>query len=252
MPAAGIPAASSVARILAIVTYIAESGGSAKIKQISEACGLPPSSVHRLLKLLEQHGWVASDVATKDYRIGGELHRVGGLIGNTFDLARLAAPHLDAVAEACDETVLLGAYLPRRRQMMFVARVDSRHALQYRVDMFVPQSITRGATGLSILAWLSEPDVRAAVEADATPGDPLDVTALARELASIRERGYAFTQGQRLPGATGIAAPVVTRSGRVVGNISLTIPTSRFDAGRMEEYVQHITRAAGSIAAVHP
>src|SRR5690606_21507438 len=65
-----------------------------------------------------------------------------------------------------------------------------------------------------------------------TPNTPQDREALAKELATIRERGYAVSFGERYDGAVGIAAPVIVR-GAVVGGLSITVPQSRLDVDRI-------------------
>ena len=51
---------------------------------------------------------------------------------------------------------------------------------------------------------------------------------LSRELALIRERGYAASLGERQEGSASIAAPVVDRHGEVVAAIGVCGPIDRF------------------------
>ena len=41
-------------------------------------------------------------------------------------------------------------------------------------------------------------------------GTPLDIAKLRKELATIRRRGYAVSRGERIAGATSVAAPIST------------------------------------------
>jgi IclR family acetate operon transcriptional repressor len=89
-----------------------------------------------------------------------------------------------------------------------------------------------GASGLAILAHLPHADhvdaldsVRLTRETDQTITDPL---LLRSELEKIRVRGYALTRGQRVPGAVGIGAPVLSTGGGVLGAVYISIPEQRF------------------------
>jgi DNA-binding IclR family transcriptional regulator len=82
------------------------------------------------------------------------------------------------------------------------------------------------------MAFLSEEERRAII--DQTKLRPLTDRTIVRpgeleqELRRIRERGYACSTGQRIPGAVGLAAPIFGPAGRVIGDLWLTIPESRF------------------------
>ncbi|HEX4289562.1 MAG TPA: IclR family transcriptional regulator C-terminal domain-containing protein, partial [Trebonia sp.] len=52
---------------------------------------------------------------------------------------------------------------------------------------------------------------------------------LEQEAARVRERGYAYSQGQRSQGAIGLGAPLFDAAGDVFGDVCITIPAGRFD-----------------------
>jgi DNA-binding IclR family transcriptional regulator len=53
---------------------------------------------------------------------------------------------------------------------------------------------------------------------------------LRREIAQVRERGYAVVSDTNSPGAAGAAAPIFDGNGMVIAALNLSAPTSRFDA----------------------
>lgn len=246
---------STVDRAMAIMTHLAESGGTSTVTQVSDACNLPLSTTHRLLRSLASNGWVEPDPHTREYQLGPEMFRVAGLASSNFDLVAASSPHLEALLRASGETVLLGVYLPHHHRMMFAARRDSRHPLQYRVELHTPLSLLWGASGRSILAFL-EPDAQmdALSDPDESPasGDRLDHDQLSEHLDRIRSDGYALSRGQRLAGAVGIAAPITRRGHGVVANVCLTIPADRFDPSRLDDLVAELLAATAVITAIHP
>jgi DNA-binding IclR family transcriptional regulator len=135
---------------------------------------------------------------------------MASLLSTRMPIVRLATPLLQEITAQCDETALLGLYLPDRRQMIFAAKVDSRHPVRYVLEMNVPLSPCWGATGRGILAYLPESEIDQILspeERSLVTGEVINADAVRRELAEIRQRGYAFTHGQRIPGAVGIAVP---------------------------------------------
>jgi DNA-binding IclR family transcriptional regulator len=76
-----------------------------------------------------------------------------------------------------------------------------------------------------------------------SPTTIVDRSALRADLERVRERGYAVSLGERIPEASGIAAPFFT-DGVVAGAITITIPQHRFDPERTEEYGTRAVTAA--------
>jgi len=57
-----------------------------------------------------------------------------------------------------------------------------------------------------------------------------DERELRKEIALVRERGYAIAIGTNALGVSAVAAPILEGSGRAVAAINISAPTPRFDA----------------------
>ncbi len=64
----------------------------------------------------------------------------------------------------------------------------------------------------------------------------------------MRRRGYAFSAGQRLAGAIGLAAPIFGAGGEVAGDIVLTIPEQRFERRDTEKFGQLLIRHCENVS----
>jgi IclR family transcriptional regulator, acetate operon repressor len=230
------------------------------VRELAQALGMAPSSSHRILGLLRDEGFLEIDAETKRYRPSFEFFRIGSQAATKISLGRAALPIVRDLVNLCDETVLVGVYDPGRMAMMFVASVESSKPLRYILKLHEWLPVYVGS-GFAIMAFLPEEERRAIVGqtrlrpiTDRTITEPAE---LERQLAKVRRQGYSCTKGQRIPGAVGIAAPVFGPPGRVVGNISVTIPEQRFDAalahrigGMLVEHAARISAAIGGPAAV--
>ncbi|MCT1384395.1 helix-turn-helix domain-containing protein [Brachybacterium sp. p3-SID1565] len=128
------------------------------------------------------------------------------------------------------------------------ASITSRRTVQYVLPLGEPVPLEVGAIGKAVLAFrpelLSSPRPGGAgEERRAVPG-PLE-----QELAEIRERGYAVAEGERIPQAYGVAAPVRI-NGIVQGSVGLTIPRSRVDRSRSTDYGDLVRAAAARLSAL--
>jgi IclR family acetate operon transcriptional repressor len=226
------------------------------VREMAKAFHMSPSSAHRILATLGHEGLVGVDSVKGRYRLSLEFFRMAWRATVRFPFRQAALPALQSLAAQCNETAFLGLYDPTRMEMMFVEVVESSHPLRYELELNRWLPVYAGASGLAIMAFLPEPERRAIMArtrlaslTDRTISDP---DLLEKEMAKIREQGYACTQGQRIPGAVGMAAPIWGPDGRVIGDLILTIPDHRFDqqlesrlARLLVQHAQRVTRGIG-------
>lgn len=231
--------------------YLGEHGRTT-IKDASAALALAPSTVHRLLDLLGQENLVEHDPVRRDYRIGAEFFRLAAVVFARYDVRTLAMPLLQDVVNACDETCLLGLYLPNVGKMTFAARVDSSRILRYQIPLNTQISVLWGASGRSILAFLPEEDVDRILTAEsAAPASGEQLPSrqkLEKDLAEIRKHGVAFSRGQKIPGAVGIGAPVIETNGTVIGSLTATVPATDLTASKEKQIRMLIKSKAAELS----
>ncbi len=174
-------------RGLAVLEYLSQHPGSASVATISDALDLDRTVVYRLLNTLAQRRLAMRD-SIGQFSIGmGVFHLARHAIPPLMaaargELRRLAdqvgALSILTVADG-DEANCIATAEPPGSAPQLVHRPGFRHALD------------RAAAGIAILAGRPP-----------RPGEREAVT-LARSL------GYATSQGEVLPGAMGIAAPIL-------------------------------------------
>lgn len=240
----------TVSRALHLLRVLAEEGGTLSVKQVSHRLGLPPSTSHRLLHLLRQDGFVESPQAGQ-YVVGPQFLRVASLVVGNSSLVARAQEAIQKAAEAFDEAVVFGLYLPTEGALSFECRADGQQRLTYQIDLHQPTSLVWGASGKAVLAFIDPAlvpeilDVETVSPASGVLKPTLD--ALHEELEHIRQKGWATSRSEKLPDARGIAAPVFGPHG-VVGSVCLTIPESRIDMARLDEYGTTMTEHARKLS----
>jgi DNA-binding IclR family transcriptional regulator len=224
-------ATSTVVRVVRLLQCVAELGGEISVKEFAQRLSLPPSTVHRLLKLLMTQGLIEQRAATQRYRAGRELFRVSSLITRQIDLEEIARPILDALRDACHETCYFAIYLPASRRFVGTVVARSPHPLGYHFEPLMEQKVAWGAVGRCMLAYLPEEVVAKAVaEAGPSPAGnpPPNLKDIKIALKDIRERGYACAEGEIFPEAIGFARVVFDADGNVMGSLGITMPMIRY------------------------
>jgi IclR family acetate operon transcriptional repressor len=106
------------------------------------------------------------------------------------------------------------------------------------------------ATGLAVLAYMTEADADEILSrdlpkfSDTTPSDPAEIRL---ELERIRQRGYSVNLSQYRPAVCAIGAPVIDSDGAPAASICISMPESRYDPARLEEWGNAVAKAAAAI-----
>jgi IclR family acetate operon transcriptional repressor len=202
------------------------------VREIAKGIGMSPSTVHRLLGLLEEEGLVRQDEPGGGYLVGAELLRLAWNASGTHPVRTAALPHMRDLVEAGGETATLGLYDPVRQQTWVAAVVESDEPFRYVSTLHEWRDLHTGASGRAIMAFLPERERRDVAErtklAPATEYTITSAAELEGVLAAVRERGYAVSREERRLGGVGIAAPVFGPGSQVVAEVGLSVPTQRF------------------------
>lgn len=250
----GAPAADTsgtVARTLAVLTVMAEAGGSIGVTDVARALGLPMSTSHRLLDLLRGAGFVERDATQRRYRLGLQFLRVANLVTQNTSFAALCQPALERLTAKTGETSMYCEYLPDhhpdRHMAAYAAKCDSPHSLRYRIALFEPAPVECGASGLAVLSFLPS-SLRSSLCATPRPspltGKRPSSRALADLIEATRRKGFAFSSGEKLPDSVGIAVPIRLSEEQPVGSLTLTIPLTRFVKSKLKAYVALLSEEA--------
>ncbi|WP_066799717.1 IclR family transcriptional regulator [Sphingomonas soli] len=241
----------SLQRAIEILDLLAESGSrGARLSDLAAATGLGKSTVHRMLGELMRGGMLDQDPATKYYRVGSKLIRLGERASRGRQLGDLAQPALRRIAEQTGDT----AYLSVRVGNKFVCmgrEVGGYPVKVLSLEVGEQRPLGLGAGSLALLAMLDprERDAIIAANAAEMPDNPaLAVDEMNRCVSEALKLGYARTEGRVVTGIAAIAVPVFDASGTVAGSLSLQAISSRLSSARTPELVALLAREALSLS----
>lgn len=239
--------AGTVDRVLSLLRLVAETDGLMSIRNISENLSLAPSTVHRLLEKLAAHDLVFHDKVIHRYRLGSGLYRMAQIIVKGHPLNTLVEPMLQELARHSGEAAIFGLLLANQRKMIFSSAVDSSDQLRYKITLNTPITLATGASGRAILAYLPPDDITACIEEE-WPGNAAKAKVIQQDLVDIRVNGYAFTRGERLPGAVGVAVPVFGVDNKVMGCLCITLPQQRYKPQQLKSLVTLLQESGGILS----
>ena len=196
-PRGAVPSVDAACRILGALAQ--SDGDGITLTALARELALSKSSAHGLLATLVAHGFVQRDEASRRYRLGAAL----------VPLGRVASGQLRAAARVGERIVALAA---EHGLTFAVAQVTDEGDAQV-IDRAYPASDLHvglmlgsrygpfdGAIGKCLLAALDPEQAEAMIRRGAIPRHTdrtiVDPDALVRDVAKVRERGWAASEGE--------------------------------------------------------
>jgi DNA-binding IclR family transcriptional regulator len=239
----------TLARGLDVLELFASSGPDLSQKEISEALGLPMPTVHRLVAVLTERGWLDRDPATRRLRLGLEMARLVPALLAGMRLPELARPHLLRLASNVQETVNVGILQGADVVYLLSETGDRLLTSQVTVGMRLPAHCI--ALGKCLLAQLPEEVARVALGDEPyerrTERTLTGWKGLAADLAAIRETGVSISEEEYEVGLVSIAVPVRWIDGPGTGAINVSLPAGRATPEFRDELTHGLLQVAREI-----
>ncbi|MGA8112366.1 MAG: IclR family transcriptional regulator [Actinocatenispora sp.] len=239
----------SLRRSLRVIDALADEPATAT--QVAAMTGVSLSTAVRLLQVLHQEGFARRDSAGR-YGTGTRLLSIAHRAVAAMDVRQAAAPVLRRLNRDTGQTVHLGYF--DSPTVVYLDKYDGTAPVQMysRIGLAAPLHCT--AMGKVLAAHLPEEE-RAHLAGtldyprftDRTVGSAEEYL---RELAEIRERGYALNLGEHETVISAVAVALVRPDGRVEHGVDLAVPNVVVTDDDLLALVPRVVQAAREIEAL--
>jgi DNA-binding IclR family transcriptional regulator len=235
-----------IPKVFKILSAFIDESDQWGVRDLASHLDLPISTLHRFLKSLQDQGMLEYNPDTRKYQIGMELYRIGSVLSTKFDFKKIAQPFLKSFVNKFDETICLVLYHKKYKKVMFLDQVVGSSPFQYVINIGDLQPVPYGSSGKSIMAYLDREEVEQILNLESF--DTHQKNKIIKELKEIREEGAAFSFGERVEGARGIAAPIFDSSKSPIGSVIFASPIKDLDEKYEKELSQEIQDIALKIS----
>jgi len=221
------------------------------VTAIATSVGMSKSTVHRILKVLEQHGFLRQNPETRRFRLGLAGIELGRRAQAGFELRAVALPIMEEMSAESGETVLLQVIGPDGDHVVCIERVERGRGLRLILDVGSTAPLHAGCSSKVLLAYLSEETVAHVLAGRLgalTTHTVVDPARIRTQLEEIRRNGYAVSFEETDEGVAGVSAPIRDSSGQVVAGVTISGPTIRVNASTMPQFVRIALSGAERIA----
>ncbi len=241
----------TLARGLDVLELFATAQPELSQKEISDLLGLPMATVHRLVALLTERGWLDRDTRTRRLRLGLRMVSLVPALEAGMRLPEVARPHLLRLASNVQETVNVAILEGADVVYLLSETGDRLLAARVSVGMRLPAHCT--ALGKCLLAQLPAEVARARLAEEPyerRTGRTLTTwMELVADLGAIRVQGVAVSEEEYEVGLVSIAVPVQWFDGPGSGAINVSLPAGRATPAFRERLAQGLLAAAREIDA---
>lgn len=221
------------------------------ITELAAALGLPPSTVHGIVKSLETNGFVVKEPNGTRYMLGPVLLKLSNVYLDTHDIRARSMRWTSELARRTGLSARLGVELFDEVIIVHHNRRPDGSQQMYETGITIPAHAS--ALGKVLLAFNDElADSVLSGQLSSQTGETLVTPdALRHEFQAVRAEALATEKDEAVLGESSIAVPIVDRSGTVTAAISVVMPSSEWPPTEavlndLREAARNISRELGA------
>lgn len=227
-------------RSIHILNILSAADASLGLAEIAAAASLPKPTVFRILAVLKTHDFVDFNPETKGYSLGFTLVRLADARRRQNNLHAAALPVMRQIRNALGETIVLSVKSGDSR--VHVDVLEGTHAMRRIADLGLHAPLYAGASSKILLAGMPDDEINDYLKrVERVPFQENTITeirALLREVAKIRENGYAESRGEFIAGGGAIAVPIKDYKAQTVAALDVLTPQPRYTAEHRKRCIQ--------------
>jgi DNA-binding IclR family transcriptional regulator len=248
-PRQQVSGTAAIEKAFDVLDAIAGAPSPPNLKELGRTTGLPRSTLHRIVSLLAARGHIRLDASGTRYVPGLHLLEIARFAWERLDVRVEASTVLTSLAKELGETVHLASLLESQIVYLDKFECDQPIRLHSAVGKRGPVHCT--ALGKAITAFLP-PRARDELLDHLdfpvfTERTVADRRQMQREWEGIRRRQVAFDWEEHAIGVHCLGAAIFDYRGQPVAGLSVTAPTFRVDAARLEGFAPSVLAAAQAI-----
>lgn len=210
--------------------------------------GITKSNSHRLLRTLVSCGFAHGNPETGKYMATLKVWELGSQVLARVNVKNVSGAYLQALADKTGESVHLSIFV--ENVIVYIDKIDSPQPVRAYSQIGKSAPAYCVATGKALLAFQNSDIISRVIGKleQFTPRTITDPEELKRELARVRQLGYAINRGEWRDGVCGVGAPIRDSSKQVVAAVGISGPASRMKPTFMRDQAPEIIATANKIS----
>lgn len=218
-------------------------------RELANELGINHTKIYRILETLDNNNFLSKDPNTKRYSLGLAVWELGMVMYDGLNVKELIRPILDELCDETGESVFLT--ILDQEEAVTLEAVEPTNKVKFSVSTGSRAPLYVGASYRSILAYMPQASIDRILDPKKlkqyTGNTMADADKLQSELHTIRNQGWAISQGEYTEDVIAIAVPLFDRH-RIIGSITVSGPVYRMTDEKVDLYLPLLKRASDEIA----
>jgi DNA-binding IclR family transcriptional regulator len=239
----------SMHKLMAVLDCFSRYDRSLTLSEISTRCGMPKTTVHRLVSSLREAKLLEQDRERDSYRMGIRLFELGSIVLNNLDIYEKARPHVERLIAAAGEGSHLCVF--DGTNMVSIEHVAPGGGnVNWTTMLSISPAYCTGV-GKAVLAFQDKAVIEKLIRSGLLPYTPATITdpdLLRKELDLTAHRGYSIDEGEHQFSVRCVAAPIRNSASRVFAAVSITGPKERVTLERVPSLANLVLATAAELS----
>lgn len=199
------------------------------LEEVTQICGLPKTTVYRLLYSMQKLGYVEQDPVTTLYSLSGRFFEMGANALPYQRLTVIAKPLMQTLLLSFGESVNLA--VPKGGGAIYIAVLESPKPHRVAASVGGFSFLHSTSVGKSIAAYLSDEDRERQLNRHGLPPvTSATITSrqqLEEELSQVRSEGVAVDNEENAQGIICVGGPIFASAKQPIAALSVSGPGIR-------------------------
>lgn len=239
----------SVDRALDVLNVLASSEGLT-LSEVAAKLDQSPATIYRVLSTLEAREIVEANPNTQIWNIGPAAFQIGASFLRRSNVIERSRPIMRDLMIQTGETANLG--IEKSDMVIFVSQIETHETIRAFFPPGTQSPMHASGIGKALLAHYDvdrlELHLKKNILERFTEKTITDSGELLKELAMIRQQGFAFDDEEKTSGMRCIAAPILNFFGETVAGISVSGPTHRMAEDQVGEISNLVKKASETLS----
>lgn len=210
------------------------------VRELAKELNMNHSVVYRILSTFEKRGFLIQNVETKKYELGIKFWVYGQMVTKKNHFVDVIQPMMQELSEQTDESIFLTGI--EKNNGICLSFIESNQSIKFSLPIGTRIPLYAGASNKVIMAHFPsyrQDEIMAKGLDPITQKTTISVDQLRKELAEIKERGWAYTIGEYSDSIFGISVPLFNYRGEILASLTIGGPEYRIEDGKRVPELLH-------------
>ncbi|CDQ20024.1 IclR family transcriptional regulator [Halobacillus karajensis] len=245
-----MPIIQSVERALKILDLFNEQEPELRITEISERMHLNKSTVHSLLRTLQEYGYIERNTENGKYKLGLKLFERGNFVTYNLDTRTIARKYLLDLSLKTGHTLHL--VILEGKEAVYIDKVEGKSGNVEGSRIGRRATLHSSGVGKVLFAFRTEEEMNQILDGyifeKRTTNTLTNKEDFLEEIAKIKKQGYAIDKEENEPGISCIAFPIYSYTNKVIAAFSISMPTPQLNDEQLNRIIPIMEQTAEQIS----